>query len=117
MQPLERDGRILIDGAAMNPLPFDHLLGTADVIMAIDCLASPLRLPGIPDPWETVFATVQLIGRTLLAHKLARHEPDLVIQPNVGAFRILDFMRASAILRAADPIKAEVKERVGALLG
>jgi len=30
---------------------------------------------------------------------------------------MLDFLQASAILRAAEPIKAEIKESLGALLG
>jgi hypothetical protein len=35
----------------------------------------------------------------------------------VTIFRTLDFYRASAILRSADAVKVEVKERLGALLG
>ena len=42
--------------------------------------------------------------------------PDLLVRPNVGIFRTLDFFQASAILRAAEPVKAEVKEKLGALL-
>jgi NTE family protein len=42
--------------------------------------------------------------------------PGLVLRPNIGIFRMLDFFQASAILRAAEPIKAEVKTRLGALL-
>ena len=38
------------------------------------------------------------------------------IRPNVAIFRTLDFYRASAILRTADAVKPEVKERLGALL-
>ena len=43
--------------------------------------------------------------------------PDLVIRPNVGIFGLLDFFQASAILRAAEPVKAEVKQRVAGLIG
>ena len=46
----------------------------------------------------------------------AADEPDLIFKPNVGVFRLFEFFRASAVMRAADPIKAEVKKRVGALL-
>jgi hypothetical protein len=38
---------------------------------------------------------------------------DLMLRPNVGIFRTLDFPQASAILRAAEPVKAEVKEKLG----
>ena len=36
MRPVVVDGRVLIDGGATNPLPFDLLRGRADVIVAID---------------------------------------------------------------------------------
>jgi len=39
-----------------------------------------------------------------------------VLRPNIGIFRMLDFFQASAILRAAEPIKAELKEKLCALL-
>ena len=42
--------------------------------------------------------------------------PDLVVRPRVGAFRALDFLQASAILRAAEPVKVELKEKLAALL-
>jgi NTE family protein len=48
--------------------------------------------------------------------KLNHAEPDLLIRPNVAIFRTLDFYRASAILRAAEAVKIDVKERLGALL-
>jgi hypothetical protein len=35
--------------------------------------------------------------------------PDLMLRPNVGILRTLDFMQASAILRAAEPVKAQEK--------
>jgi NTE family protein len=38
------------------------------------------------------------------------------VRPNVGAFRALDFLQASAILRASEPVKAEFKEKLAALL-
>jgi NTE family protein len=51
-----------------------------------------------------------------VSHKLKEGAPGLVLRPNIGIFRMLDFFQASAILRAAEPIKAEVKQRLGELL-
>jgi NTE family protein len=117
LQPVEQEGRVLVDGAAVNPLPFDHLVGSADILVAIDPSAGLGAPHGVPDPWETLFATLQLMGHTIVTQKLARQAPDLLIRPPVGTFRLLDFLRASAILRAAEPVKAEIKQRLGALLG
>ncbi len=116
MRPVEREGRILVDGAAVNPLPFDHLRDKADIVIAVDASALPGEARGVPDPWEALFATMQVIGHGIVTRKLERGGPDIVLRPNTGPFRLFDFFRASAILRAAEPIKAEVRERLSAVL-
>ncbi len=116
-RPVLIDGRVLIDGGTTNPLPFDQLRGRADVVVAVDVLSVPPAARGdIPGAWESVSATLTIMGGAIIAAKLAQGAPDLVVRPNVGIFRTLDFYRASAILRAAEAVKAEVKERLGALL-
>jgi NTE family protein len=116
IRPVELDGRVLLDGAAVNPLPFDHLRGRADLVVAIDTSIGPTAPRGIPEPWDALFSTIQLMGQTIVAEKLKAGAPDIVISPNVGTFRLPDFLQASAILRAAEPAKAELKSRLTALL-
>jgi NTE family protein len=116
IRPVELDGRVLLDGAAVNPLPFDHLRGRADLVVAIDTSIGPTAPRGIPEPWDALFSTIQLMGQAIVAEKLKAGAPDIVIRPNVGTFRLPDFLQASAILRAAEPAKAELKSRLAALL-
>jgi NTE family protein len=116
MRPVDVAGRVLVDGAAVNPLPFEHLRGRADLVIAVDTSIGPVAPRGIPDPWDALFATIQIMGHTIVAEKLKAAAPDLVIRPNVGAFRLLDFLQASAIMRAAEPSRAELKRKLGALL-
>ena len=71
----------------------------------------------VPNAIECLYATVLVMTHSIISEKLRHGEPDLLLQPNVGSFRALDFFRASAILRIAEPIKAELKERLGKLLG
>ncbi|HUD89424.1 MAG TPA: patatin-like phospholipase family protein, partial [Xanthobacteraceae bacterium] len=66
--------------------------------------------------WECVYTTIQIMGGAIVAAKLDHAAPDLLIRPNVTIFRTMDFYQASAILRTADAVKAEVKEKLGALL-
>ena len=118
MRPVVIEGRVLVDGGAVDPLPFEQLRERADVILAVDVGGGPRdRKNEIPDPWECLFATLNVMGHVIIAEKLRHGAPDLLLTPNVGVFRLLDFLQASAILRAADPIKAELKERLGALIG
>ena len=117
LRPVAIDDRVLIDGGATNPLPFDRLRGLADYIVAVDVLSvPPAERSDIPGAWECMYTTLNIMGSAIVAAKLAHAAPDLMIRPNVGIFRTLDFYHATAILRAADAVKVEVKERLGALL-
>jgi NTE family protein len=116
IRPVEIDGRVLVDGAAVNPLPFETLRGRADVVLAVDCSGGRDDASGIPGPWEAMFATLIIMGQSIVAEKLKRDRPDLLVKPNVGPFGLLDFFQASAILRAAEPAKQEVKARIAEML-
>jgi NTE family protein len=116
MRPVVIGERVLIDGGATNPLPFDHLRGLADVVVAVDISGEPAEeRRDLPNPWEALVITVLVMANAIIGEKLKHSAPDLMLRPNVGIFRTLDFMQASAILRAAEPIKAEVKEKLGRL--
>ena len=118
MRPVVLAERILIDGGATNPLPFEELRGRADVVVAVDISGAPTDARrDIPSPWECMLATVLVMANAITAEKIKRGAPDLIVRPKVGAFRALDFLQASAILRASEPVKAEVKEKLAALLG
>jgi NTE family protein len=115
-RPVDIDGRILVDGGATNPLPFDQLTGSADIIVAVDVVGAPAERSDVPSAWESVFMTLQIMGATIVAAKRKHVAPDLVIRPHVGIFRTLDFYQASAILRSADTVKEDVKRKLGDLL-
>jgi NTE family protein len=118
MRPVAVDGHILIDGGATDPLPFEHLRGRADLVVAVDISGVPPDdRSDMPSAFECLYTTVLVMGSAIVAAKLRYAAPDLVLRPKIGLFRTLDFYRASAILRAAEPLKAEVKEKLGALLG
>jgi NTE family protein len=118
MRPVVIEDRILIDGGATNPLPFDQLRGRADVIVAVDISGESMDARrDIPNPWECLLTTILIMGSSITAEKVKHSAPDLIVRPKVGSFRTLDFLQASAILRAAQPAKAELKEKLAALIG
>lgn len=116
IRPIELGGRVFVDGGAVNPLPFEHVRGKADVTIAVDISGPPEGRYGIPDPFETVFATLQVMGSTIVAEKLRHWTPEIMVRPNVRSFRLLDFFHASAVLRAAEPAKDELKRKLEAML-
>jgi NTE family protein len=117
MRPVVIEDRVLIDGGATNPLPFDALDGRADVIVAVDLAGEPMHARrDIPNPWECMLMTVLVMGGAITAEKVKHRAPDLLVRPKVGTFRALDFLQASAILRAAEAMKPEFKEKLSALI-
>jgi NTE family protein len=116
-RPVEREGRVLVDGGTTNPLPFDLLRGKADIVVAVDVSGGPThRSGGIPTPFEALFSTIGIMAHAIVGEKLKSGAPEILLQPNVSAFGMLDFFRATPILRASEPIKDEVKSKLGALL-
>jgi NTE family protein len=118
MRPVVLDERVLIDGGATNPLPFDLLRGRADIIVAVDISGPPSEdRKGLPNAIESLYATVLVMTSSIINEKLRHEAPDLLVQPNVGTFRTLDFFQASAILRVAETAKTELMAKLEALLG
>ena len=88
------------------------------MVVAVDISGEPTRTGATsPIRGNALLTTVLVMGSAITAEKLKHGAPDLIIRPKVGIFRTLDFLQASAILRAAEPAKAELKEKLAALLG
>jgi NTE family protein len=116
-RPVVVDGRVMVDGGATNPLPFDRVRGIADIIIAVDVAGPPAAdCTDMPDTFECYLATILVMAQTIIDEKMKLGAPDIVLRPNVGIFRALDFLRASAILRASEPVRAELREKLGTLL-
>jgi len=116
-RPVSLQGRILVDGGATNPLPFDQLSGRADVVVAVDVFGTSVaERSDIPGAWESIFTTIFIMGSTIVAAKHKHAAPDLIIRPNVAIFRTLDFYQASAIIRSAELMRAEIREKLGKLI-
>ncbi len=118
MRPVLLGDRVLIDGGATNPLPFDLLRGCADIIVAVDISGPPAEdRKDLPNAIESLYATVLVMTSAIINEKLRHETPDLLVRPNVGTFRTLDFFQASAILRVAEAAKTDLKAKLEALLG
>jgi len=109
---------LLIDGGTVNPLPFDTLRHTADIVIAVDITRSIECAEGtIPSPIDALFLALDIMTHTIVSGKLQGSAPDILLRPAVGVFGSLDFLRAAEILKASEPIKEELKRRLGEFLG
>jgi NTE family protein len=115
IQPVAYDGRYLIDGGAVNPLPYDILFDHADVVVAVDVTFGGRRRESRrPAPFQSMFGAAQIMQGAITAQKLKMRSPDILVRPSVEQFGVLDFMRANQILRAAESVKDELKRRLSA---
>lgn len=113
-RPVEIDGTVLVDGGVTNPLPYDRLPEPVDIVLAVDVIGMPPRPAGrqVPSSWEAVFGASQILMHSILAHKVAARPPDILVRPRVDTFKVLDFLKVSAILRATAPTRDEVKREI-----
>jgi NTE family protein len=115
VRPVPHGARILVDGGAVNPLPFDHLVGQADLVAAVDVTGGPVpHASRAPTSFEMMFGTLQIMQGAIVAAKLEIHRPAILVRPPVGHFRMLDFFNARAILAAAAPAKDALKRELEA---
>jgi NTE family protein len=118
LHPVIHENRLLIDGGTVNPLPFDALRHTANIVVAVDITRSVECAEGtIPSPIDSLFLALDIMTHTIVSGKLQGSAPDILLRPAVGVFGSLDFLRADEIFKASDPMKEELKRRLGELLG
>lgn len=117
VRPVTIGGRVLIDGGAVNPLPYDRLLGPGRIVLAIDTSApATVSDSRVPEPLEAMVGVSQILTRALVQRMIERRPPDILIRAGGEGFGGLDFFKAEAILEAATPVKEEVKRKLSEAL-
>ena len=115
--PVKLEGRTLIDGGFVNPLPFDLIAPGADVTVAIDVSGGArddsAAAAGI---LGTLLASSQILQRSIVREKLKSIQPDIYIASTVERFHVLEFNKFRAILEAAVPAKDALKRQLDRVL-
>ena len=111
--PVELDGRVLIDGGTVNPVPYDVLGDSCDIVVAIDINSgSPAERGTMPGYFNTVFGSIQIMQQAIVKQELRAFPPDIYIKPELSDFRTLHFHKADEIYRQAQPAKDELKRKL-----
>jgi len=117
IRPVTIGGRVLIDGGAINPLPYDRLLAPGRLVLAVDTSApATISDSRVPEPLEAMVGVSQILTRALVQRMIERQPPDILIRAGGEGFGGLDFFRWQAIFEAAQPAKEEVKRRLSEAL-
>ncbi len=99
-EPVLLDGKVLIDGGAVNPLPYDLLLNECDLTIAIDVSGEKtytLNDP-VPNMVESILSTFQIMQASIVEGKKRVSPPDIYVKPALTNIRVLDFYRYKEIL-------------------
>ena len=117
-KPVTFQSRVMIDGGVVNPLPFDILPPGLDIVIAVDVIGSPIPRNGrrLPSASDSIFGATQILMQTITAEKLKTQAPDILIRPDIDGFRVLNFLKAEEILRVCEPVKEEVRQKLGPLI-
>jgi NTE family protein len=116
LTPVHLDGRTLIDGGFVNPLPFDLLTGHTDFCVAVDVSGGVSEQRRFPRPIEALLGAQQLALRSIINAKLKVSAPDLLLRPAVGLFLVLEFRRIEEIIAASAEAKEQAIRALAALL-
>jgi len=115
--PVRISGRIMIDGGIFNPVPFEYLLDKADIVIGVDVVGWPSGDPDVmPTRIDSLFGASQLMMQSIIAMKLKVHQPHVFLAPDVGRFKVLDFMKAAEVLETSSAVKDDVKRLLDAEL-
>ena len=117
--PVKHDGRLLVDGGLVNPLPFELIAGDVDVTIAIDVsgASKTTEFDGDPSAIEVAMQSVQILQKSITRQKLEVRRPDIYIDVDVDRFGALEFWRPREILAAAAPVKEQLKRQLERVLG
>ncbi len=115
--PVKIKNRILIDGGAVNPLPFDLIMDKCDITIAIDVTAFKAQNESeIPPTFDSVFTTYQTMQNSIIKERLKFLRPDIYIRPEIFDVRVFDFVKADLIFKQAQTAKEELKRQLEVLL-
>ena len=103
IEPFDLDGRLLVDGGVVNPVPFDLLEG-CDFIIAID-VAGPsgsTRDPAIedrdPGRLEILMGSFGIMGKVIMEQRAEDERIAIYLRPALAGFKSMDFLKAKEIL-------------------
>ncbi|MBS0242282.1 MAG: patatin-like phospholipase family protein [Proteobacteria bacterium] len=112
--PVTIEGRALLDGGLVDPLPFDLVREGADITIAVDVSGAqrePEHARG-PKAFEALLSASLILQRSIVREKLKSHRPDILIDPTGERFGVLEFHRFAEILAAAEPVKDAFKRKL-----
>jgi NTE family protein len=115
--PVRVGESVLMDGGAVNPVPYDLLLDHCDAVIAVDVGGERLPDPADPIPSlsESIFNTFQIMSKAILDEKLRHRAPTILVKPPIRDVQTLEFDKAQEIYAQCAPACDELREKLAEL--
>lgn len=117
-RPVLHDGRLLVDGGVVNPLPLNAAAKDADILIGIDVNGDPGLVPQdrVPSAIETGLGSAQIMMHQLIMQTVDTYRPDVYFRPENFNFGAYEFWRVREILEVGDASKDRFKREVSATI-
>ena len=117
-EPVLLNDMVLVDGGAVNPLPYDLIRAECDLTIAIDVSGEKTYAPGnpVPNMVESILSTFQIMQAAIVEAKKRLSPPDIYVKPALTNIRVLDFYRYKEILAGVQDEVQGFKETLKNLL-
>jgi NTE family protein len=114
-EPVRHEQSILIDGGAVNPVPYDIIQDDCDICIAIDVSGrrEPKKPNSLPKMFECVLSTFEIMQDSILKCKNLQGTPHIYIKPDLVNIGVLEFFKYKHILKSVAPdVQAFRKELI-----
>ncbi|QDT35176.1 patatin-like phospholipase family protein [Thalassoglobus polymorphus] len=109
--PVQHENYLLVDGGAVNPVPFDLLFNDCDFTIAVDIMGHrDLDHSEPPNLIECILGTFQIMQKSILEQKLLARRPDVYLSPEIYAVRVMEFNKISQITEQTQAACEQLRE-------
>lgn len=116
-KPIHRDGRVLIDGGTVNPLPVNRVRREeGDVLVAVD-VSAPFgadpsqRVNASLNYYKVLIASSQIMQQHIAQLMCRLHTPDILIELPADSYGMFEFYRSEELVRAGREATRAALER------
>jgi NTE family protein len=114
LKPVKIGDTVLVDGGAVNPVPYDTIRQECDILIAINVSGSktPLKQDNMPTFMESIMSTFQIMQTSIMEHKLRISQPDIYIKPELQNIKVLEFYRYAEIMNGVKNDVEQFKQEI-----
>ena len=116
--PVQHEGRLLVDGGLMNLVPYDHLGGDCDIVVAVNITGTiDCETKKPPHTAELLRRTIDIMQVAQFRRQTRERPPDIIVEPDVGHVSMLQFDKAEKVFARAQPAADAFRKQLEARLG